>query len=84
MKKILCTICARAGSKGLKNKNIINFQKNINLTNFTLNKLIKIKKIKKIFILTDSILYKKKTIQHKKIDKKYIKKKKIYFSKFKI
>ena len=25
MKKILCTICARAGSKGLKNKNIINF-----------------------------------------------------------
>ena len=34
----------RSKSRGLKNKNIINFQKNINLTNFTLNKLLKIKK----------------------------------------
>ena len=74
----------RSKSKGLKNKNIINFQKKINLTNFTLNKLLKIKEIKKIFILTDSKLYKKKIIKHKKINKEYIRKKSLSSSNSKI
>ena len=50
----------RSNSIGLKNKNVLKFDKKINLTNFTLNKLIKVKKIRKIFILTDSEKYKKK------------------------
>ena len=45
---------------------------------------MKIKKVKKIFILTDSILYKKKIIQHKKIDKSYVRKKNLSSSNSKI
>ncbi len=74
----------RSKSKGIKNKNIINFQKKINLTNFALKKLIGIKKIKKIHILTDSKLYKKKIIYHKKINKDYIRKSKHSLSNSKI
>ncbi len=65
----------RSKSKGLKNKNILLFKNKINLVNYTLKKLINIKKIKKIYILTDSDHYKKKIINHKKIDKKYKRKK---------
>mgnify|MGYP001452269902 CR=1 FL=1 len=67
----------RSNSKGLKNKNILLFKKKINLVNYTLKKIINIKKIKKIHILTDSNHYKKKIINHKKIDKNYQRKKKI-------
>ena len=74
----------RSKSRGLKNKNILPFKNGVNLVNYTLKKLIKIKKIKKIYILTDSDLYKKKIIQHKKIDVNYLRKKKYSNSKSKI
>ena len=60
----------RSGSKGIKNKNLIKFQGDL-LVNFTIKKLLKIKDIKTIFVLTDSNLYKKKIIKHKKIDLSY-------------
>ena len=50
----------RSKSRGLKNKNILLFKKRVNLVNFTLKKIINFKEISKIFILTDSELYKKK------------------------
>ncbi len=65
----------RSKSIGLKNKNILNFHNKINLTNYTLNKLTNIKKIRKIFVLTDSKMYKKKLIKHKKIDTNYLRSK---------
>jgi len=74
----------RSKSKGLKNKNILLFKNNVNLANYTLKKLINIKKIKKIYILTDSDYYKKKLINHKKIDKNYKRKKNLSLSKSKI
>jgi len=74
----------RSKSSGLKNKNILPFKNKVNLVNHTLNKLIKIKEIKKIYILTDSILYKKKIIQNKKIDINYLREKKYSNSKSKI
>ena len=74
----------RSKSRGLINKNILPFKNNVNLVNHTLNKLIKIKKIKKIYILTDSVIYKKKIIQHEKIDVNYLRKKKYSTSKSKI
>lgn len=74
----------RSKSKGLKNKNILLFKNNVNLVNYTLKKLINIKKIKKIYILTDSDYYKKKLINHKKIDKNYKRKKNLSLSKSKI
>ena len=61
----------RSKSRGLKNKNILLFKKRVNLVNFTIKKLLDIKKIKKIYILTDSEFYKKKIIKNKKIDTKY-------------
>ena len=42
----------RSGSKGIRNKNLINF-KGDKLINFTIKKLLKIKEIKRIFVLTD-------------------------------
>ena len=50
---VLCTICARAGSKGLKNKNI----KNLNgkpLIFYTIDQAIKSKIFNKIVVSTDS------------------------------
>tara|TARA_S200000501_G_scaffold43916_1_gene35545 strand:+ start:2594 stop:3283 length:690 start_codon:yes stop_codon:yes gene_type:complete len=61
----------RSGSKGIKNKNLVSF-KNHSLANFTIKKLLKIKLIDKIYILTDSVNYKKKIIKNKKIDLNYI------------
>ena len=52
--KFSVIIPLRSNSKGLKNKNMLNFNNNTNLTNFTLKKLIPIKEINKIYILTDS------------------------------
>ena len=66
----------RSNSVGLKNKNILKFKNKENLTNYTINKLLNIKKIRKIFILTDSDNYKKKILKNKKIDKNFIRKKK--------
>ena len=63
-------------SKGLRNKNIMPFITRINFANFTIRKLAKIKKINKIFALTDSKSYKKIVINHLKVDKGYIRKKK--------
>ena len=60
----------RSGSKGIKDKNLIKFQGEM-LVNFTINKLLKIKEIKRIFILTDSNIYKQKIIKNKKIDLSY-------------
>ena len=74
----------RSNSKGLKNKNILIFKNKINLVNYTLKKIINIKKIKKIHILTDSNYYKKKIIDHKKIDKNYQRKKKLSLGNSKI
>lgn len=60
----------RSGSKGIRNKNLINF-KGDKLINFTIKKLLKIKEIKRIFVLTDSKSYKKKIVKNKKIDLTY-------------
>jgi len=57
----------RSGSKGIKDKNLIKFRGEL-LVNFTLKKLLKIKEINRIFILTNSDLYKRKIIKNKKID----------------
>lgn len=67
----------KSKSEGLRNKNILNIEKRINLANFTIKKLINIKKIEKIYVLTDSENYKKKIIDHKKIDKNYFRSKKL-------
>lgn len=66
----------RSGSKGIKNKNMIKFNNN-NLANFTIKKLLKIKLINKIHVLTDSEKYKRKIIKNKKIDLSYIRPKKL-------
>ena len=58
----------RSKSKGLKNKNILRFKKDENLANFTIKKILNIKSIKKIHILTDSNNYKKKIIKHPKVE----------------
>ena len=50
---ILCTICARKGSKGLKNKNIANLNGKP-LIIHTLNQAKKIKFIKDIVVSTNS------------------------------
>lgn len=60
----------RSGSRGIKNKNIIKFQSS-NLVNYTLKKVINIKEINRIFILTNSIKYKKKILKNKKINLDY-------------
>ena len=61
----------RSGSTGLKNKNILQFSEDY-LVNFLIKKIIKIKLIRRIFILTDIENYKKKIINHKKINLEYI------------
>ena len=66
----------RSGSKGLRDKNLQKFNKNI-LINHLLKKIIKLKDIRYIFILTDSEAYKKKIIKNKKINLEYIRKRKI-------
>ncbi len=67
----------RSKSRGLKNKNILLFKKRVNLVNFTLKKIVNFREISKIFILTDSELYKKKIIKHRKIDFNYKRKRKL-------
>ena len=66
---ILCTICARKGSKGLKNKNFLKVNKK-KLIFHSIDQALKNKKIDKVIISTDA-----------KISKKELKKRKlkIYF-----
>lgn len=66
----------RAGSKGLKHKNIKKFSKD-NLVNHTIKKIQKIREINKIFILTDSIKYKKKILVNSKINLDFPRSKKL-------
>ena len=67
-KKIICgLILARSGSKGIKNKNIINI-KNRPLIYYSAKQASLTKEIDKVFILTDSDKYKKK-INKLKINK---------------
>jgi len=65
----------RSGSKGIINKNIKNFNKDI-LVNYLIKKIINLKDINRIFILTDSVKYKEKIIKHKKINTEYLRLKK--------
>ena len=51
--KILCTICARGGSKGLRNKNIKNI-KGLPLIHHTINQAINSKLFDKIVVSSDS------------------------------
>ena len=76
-------IPARSGSTGIKNKNIKKFGKDI-LLNHLIKKIINIKKINKIFILTDSKSYKKKIIKNQKIVSDYIRPKNLSKSNSKI
>ena len=66
----------RSKSKELKNKNILPFSGKTILVNYTIKKLLNIKEIRRIYVLTDSAKYKKKLIKHKKIDSSYLRKKK--------
>ncbi len=66
----------RSGSKGIKNKNLKKFYGE-SLVNYTIKKLIKIKEIRNIFVLTDSELYKKKILKNKKIRLDYPRPKKL-------
>ena len=51
---ILCTICARGGSKGLKNKNILSFR-NIPLVSHTIKVAKKSKVFSKVVVSSDSL-----------------------------
>lgn len=53
MKNIVALICARGGSKGIKNKNLLKI-KNKTLIRLSIEQAKKIKSIKKVFVSTDS------------------------------
>ena len=53
MKYIVALICARGGSKGIKNKNLLKI-KNKTLIRLSIEQAKKIKSIKKVFVSTDS------------------------------
>lgn len=65
----------RSKSKELKNKNILPFLGKTILVNYTIKKLLNIKEIRKIYVLTDSEKYKNKLIKHRKVDSNYLRKK---------
>lgn len=60
----ICFIFARGGSKGLKNKNLLKFRETTLLGN-AIKQAKNIKKIKKIFVSTDSKLIKKEALKYK-------------------
>lgn len=66
---LLCTICLRKGSKGVKNKNLRDFHKGNSLFDLTLNQALSLKNISKIVISTDynQLLKKKNLINNGKI-----------------
>ena len=53
MKNLVALICARGGSKGIKNKNLLKI-KNKSLIRISIEHAKKIKSIKRIFVSTDS------------------------------
>ena len=63
--KIICTICARKGSKGIKNKNLLKIKNNLNLIDYTLKQALKVKEINKILVSSD--IKNLKIIKNKKI-----------------
>ena len=60
----ICFIFARGGSKGLKNKNLLKFRETTLLGN-AIKQAKNIKKIKKIFVSTDSKMIKKEALKYK-------------------
>ena len=61
---ILCLICARAGSKAIKNKNLIKI-KNKRLIDYTINQAKKSKIFNHVVVSTDSIVIKKHALKKK-------------------
>lgn len=75
MQKIFDVIIPiRSKSKELKNKNILPFSGKTILVNYTIKKLLNLKKIRRIYVLTDSEKYKNKLIKHRKVDSNYLRK----------
>tara|TARA_B100000780_G_C21109925_1_gene448461 strand:- start:1155 stop:1853 length:699 start_codon:yes stop_codon:yes gene_type:complete len=63
MKNIIALICARGGSKGIKNKNLLKINKK-SLLRISIEQAKKIKSIKKIFVSTDSKKIAKEAIKY--------------------
>ena len=63
MKNLVALICARGGSKGIKNKNLIKI-KNKSLIRISIEHAKKIKSIKRIFVSTDSKIIAKEAIKY--------------------
>jgi CMP-N-acetylneuraminic acid synthetase len=63
MKTIVALICARGGSKGIKNKNLLKIN-NKSLLRISIEQAKKITKIKKIFVSTDSKKIAKEAIKY--------------------
>ena len=61
---MLCTICARSGSKGLKNKNFLKINGKT-LISRCINQALKIKKITNVVVSSDAKKFRK--ISNKKI-----------------
>jgi CMP-N-acetylneuraminic acid synthetase len=62
-KKIICIICARGGSKGLKNKNLLPFKKTTLLGN-AIKQAKKSRYIKRIIVSTDSYKIAKEALKN--------------------
>ena len=63
MKNLVALICARGGSKGIKNKNLLKI-KNKSLIRISIEHAKKIKSIKRIFVSTDSKIIAKEAIKY--------------------
>ena len=63
MKNLVALICARGGSKGIKNKNLIKINKK-SFIRISIEHAKKIKSIKRIFVSTDSIIIAKEAIKY--------------------
>ncbi len=66
----------RSKSKELKNKNILPFSGKTILVNYTIKKLLNLKKIRRVYVLTDSQKYKNILIKNRKVDSNYLRKSK--------
>ena len=66
----------RSKSKELKNKNILPFSGKTILVNYTIKKLLNLKKIIRVYVLTDSKKYKNILIKNRKVDSNYLRKRK--------
>ena len=72
---VLCTICARSGSKGLKNKNIRKIN-GIPLISYSINQAFKSRLFNKIVVSTDSITI-KNIVSKQMVDHCFIRNKKL-------